>query len=247
MAKANKVPKDKKGDSITVRLGEVAVDSGQLMLCDPCYVDSEWRHSKDFPETHTVYRRASDGTLWQYRYKRDHGKTVDGEVINPFPGNYAEEVPGTGMSANDAIANGLLLVTDLREHGSITLRGSFSGPGISSSMHHGVVESAQLNFRLGHPGAGVAFRTAHGDGTYGVYADCTYDGSHWVPDRVWVGLTGMYGLTYSTPQDGITRFKQMLVLKLENLVKGKERTAMGKAAKAVADLIEGSKVKVPRG
>lgn len=25
-----------------IKIGVVAVDSGQLMICDPCYIDSEW-------------------------------------------------------------------------------------------------------------------------------------------------------------------------------------------------------------
>lgn len=25
-----------------VQIGKVGVDSGQLMVCDPCYIDSEW-------------------------------------------------------------------------------------------------------------------------------------------------------------------------------------------------------------
>lgn len=30
------------GDKKVVKIGEVGVDSGQLMLCDPCYIKSEW-------------------------------------------------------------------------------------------------------------------------------------------------------------------------------------------------------------
>jgi hypothetical protein len=29
-----------------VKIGDVAVDSGQLMVCDPCYIDSYWKKSK---------------------------------------------------------------------------------------------------------------------------------------------------------------------------------------------------------
>ena len=47
-------------DIQVVLLGEVGVDSGQLMVTDPCYVDSEWQHesrSDDENEARTV----SDG------------------------------------------------------------------------------------------------------------------------------------------------------------------------------------------
>ena len=26
-----------------IKIGEVGVDSGQLIVCDPCYIDSEWK------------------------------------------------------------------------------------------------------------------------------------------------------------------------------------------------------------
>lgn len=29
------------------KIGEVGVDSGQLLVCDPCYIDSEWEQEKD--------------------------------------------------------------------------------------------------------------------------------------------------------------------------------------------------------
>jgi hypothetical protein len=32
-----------------VKLGVVGVDSGQLMVCDPCYIDGEWREEEFNP------------------------------------------------------------------------------------------------------------------------------------------------------------------------------------------------------
>lgn len=29
-----------------IKIGEVGVDSGQLIICDPCYIDSEWKKEK---------------------------------------------------------------------------------------------------------------------------------------------------------------------------------------------------------
>jgi hypothetical protein len=34
-----------------VRLGEVGVDSGQLMITDPCYIDQEWQHDLALDDT----------------------------------------------------------------------------------------------------------------------------------------------------------------------------------------------------
>ena len=33
----------KKYEEEIVELGVVGVDSGQLLICDPCYIDSEWK------------------------------------------------------------------------------------------------------------------------------------------------------------------------------------------------------------
>lgn len=30
-----------------VILGKISVDSGQLLIADPCYIDGEWKHSKE--------------------------------------------------------------------------------------------------------------------------------------------------------------------------------------------------------
>jgi hypothetical protein len=91
-----------------VYIGEVAVDSGQLMVTDPCYIDQEWR--RESLVLASDLERA-DGTSYGYSY------------------------------------NGACNAT-------------LSGGG------HG-----QLAFGLGHAGAGVAFRTAWGDGGYPVYAE----------------------------------------------------------------------------
>lgn len=50
-------------------IGHVGVDSGQLMVIDPCYVDSEWVHG-DFTDTSGSYRKASDLTKLS---SRSHG------------------------------------------------------------------------------------------------------------------------------------------------------------------------------
>lgn len=100
-----------------VRLGEVGVDSGQLMICDPCYIDSEWKQQEEDPRPHIE-------------------------------------------------------------------KGSFSYEGICETIGD---FGGQLNYKLGHPGVAVAFRTGLGDGDYPVYAEIAD-----IPDwgervvRVWV-------------------------------------------------------------
>ncbi len=44
-----------------VHLGNVGVDSGQLMITDPCYIDSEWQH-EPFQDDR-VYQDSESGAL----------------------------------------------------------------------------------------------------------------------------------------------------------------------------------------
>lgn len=38
-----------------IKIGEVGVDSGQLVVCDPCYIDSEWKKEDlDFEQDGSV-------------------------------------------------------------------------------------------------------------------------------------------------------------------------------------------------
>lgn len=85
-------------------VGYVGVDSGQVMICDPCYINSEWQ------------------------------KTKKGEDI-----------------------------FDKKNMGKFSYSGCCSAT--LSEKQYG-----QLNYKLGHAGAGVASSTKDGDGSYPVYA-----------------------------------------------------------------------------
>ena len=134
----------------TKLIGYVGVDSGQLMLCDPCYIDSEWK-KEDFDDVR-VYRHKTTGDILQYR--------VD------FP-HYEAVIEEYGKTMNELNASG-----EWEKENYHTPVNSFSynacAKATLSEQGYG-----QLNYNLGHPGVGVAFSTAHGDGVYPVYA--TYD------------------------------------------------------------------------
>lgn len=83
-----------------VLIGQVGVDSGQLMICDPCYIDSQW-----IPE-----EESSD----------------DKRAKNEFSYNGCCETNGNNEN--------------------------------------------QLNYKMGHVGAGITFSNFGGDGMYNVYA-----------------------------------------------------------------------------
>ena len=53
------------GDEKWIKLGVVGVDSGQLMLCDPIYIDSQWKKDDDFknPKTNFSYGACGKITL----------------------------------------------------------------------------------------------------------------------------------------------------------------------------------------
>ena len=128
-------------------VGSAAVDSGQLIICDPCYIDSEWEKE----EFKFDARGCQDPKTGEKLY---YGKD--------FP-NYAEVIPKYGKSMNDL----------MKEDGWVQLPYPDADNGFS---YHACCKqtleqpgAGQLMFRLGHAGAGVAFRTAWGDGYYPVY------------------------------------------------------------------------------
>lgn len=101
-------------------LGEVGVDSGQLMITDPCYVDQEWLHE-------------------------------------PFEKLPVHEPVALGNSSDGARPR----------TNDQAFQYSYDGACQAAlSTGHG-----ELVFRKGHPGAGVAFSTAFGDGLYPVFGE----------------------------------------------------------------------------
>jgi len=58
-----------KNDPDWVFLGKVGVDSGQLMVCDPCYIDSHWK-KEDYKDDKTKPKH-------QFSYKAVCHKTLE--------------------------------------------------------------------------------------------------------------------------------------------------------------------------
>ena len=136
-------------------IGFVAVDSGQLLLCDPGYIDSEWKE-EDFEDIR-VYRHKTTGDILQYR--------VD------FP-HYESVIPDYGKTMNELNESGEWEIEEKYHAPQSPFSYNACAKATLSKDGHG-----QLNFSLGHPGAGVAFRTAFGDGTFPVYAVYSDSGS----------------------------------------------------------------------
>ncbi len=102
--------KNKKFDNGWEYAGMVGVDSGQVMFCDPCYINSEWEKGE------------GERNLFN---KKNKGKFSYG---------------GCCVSTN-------------------------------SKERYG-----QLNYKIGHAGAGVVMSSGYGDGTYEVYVKRNEEG-----------------------------------------------------------------------
>lgn len=137
------------GAELDVRLlGYVAVDSGQLMISDPCYIDSEWQK-----EPMRDIRRYIDM------------KTKDILQFRKDFTNFQEVLPGHEKSVNELIAEGMLV--KLPEDSEVNRNFSYAGAcAATNSEGYG-----ELRFKMGHTGAGLAFSTAFGDGMFPVYGE----------------------------------------------------------------------------
>jgi hypothetical protein len=130
-----------------ILIGHVGVDSGQLLMCDPCYIDSEWS-KEDFTDIR-VYEHKDTKEKLQYM--------VD------FP-HYEAEIAKYGKNMNQLIATGEWDDVPATESEFPFSYNACCKATLSDDGH------GQLNYKLGHPGVGVAFSTAYGDGVYPVYA-----------------------------------------------------------------------------
>lgn len=142
----------RKGELEIEEIGSVAVDSGQLMITDPCYVDSEWEKEKF--EDIRLYKDRDTGVVYQFR--KDFN-------------NYTETISGYDKDVNALVAEGKLVKVEMISNLNYSYRGACAATLSEAGF-------GELKFKLGHEGAGVAFRTVSGDGMYPVYAE-KYDGN----------------------------------------------------------------------
>jgi hypothetical protein len=135
-------------------IGHVGVDSGQLLLCDPCYIDSEWE-KEDFEDIRVYEHKDTKDTL-QYRVDFSHYEVV---------------IEKYGKTMNELIGTGEWEQIDKPDCKYEFSYNACCKASLSKNEH------GQLNFKLGHPGVGVAFSTAFGDGMYPVMANYDSDGT----------------------------------------------------------------------
>lgn len=151
-----------------IQIGVVGVDSGQLIMCDPAYIDHEWEQPplKSKGMMHEILQH-KDGSLWQFSYDR---KTTSRPDVKPFPGTYADVIPQYGKTPNQLRDEGEMFESNIDANAHIP-DGEFSYEGACKATLNNEDSVGQLNYKLGHAGAGVVFSTGMGDGLYPVYAE----------------------------------------------------------------------------
>ncbi|MFH0767811.1 MAG: hypothetical protein V1920_06930 [Bacillota bacterium] len=139
-------------------LGYVGVDSGQLMVCDPCYLESEW---KNVPfQDIRIYKHNKTKKLFVYL----GGKTKSPKKIGKSEAfaNY-NSITSNGKTMNEM--EKAKEVTQIDVKAKSKLIGSFSYAGVCETT---LADKHQINYKLGHPGVAVAFCSGYGDGCYPV-------------------------------------------------------------------------------
>jgi hypothetical protein len=143
------------------KVGDVGVDSGQLLVCDPCYIDSrEWIRDQE-PAGHPALILSDAGRLKFPELKRF---SVQWPFKFPTGDSYEDMCPELGMSMNEARRLGLVEEVDIDPVRDFGYRGCCDVSHLTGNNF------GQLNYAMGHAGAGVAFSSGYGDGCYPVYA-----------------------------------------------------------------------------
>jgi len=143
-------------------LGHVAVDSGQLLITDPCYIDSEWK-KKDFKDI-KIYRHKKLIKIFGYQ-KSELGKLK----IESF--ETYDQKTSTNKTMNQMIKNNE--IEEIETPKKTKLINTYSYAGICETT---MKKQHQINFKLGYRGVGIAFNSGYGDGLYPVHGHFNKEG-----------------------------------------------------------------------
>ncbi len=150
-----------------VQIGNVAVDSGQIMLGDPCYIDSNWTKDATGVGEHPIYRDLETNKLWQWVPPNGTTSKIKGrKKVNPMPGSYETRVEECQATPNELIAWGRWLEEPKHNRNPVEGKFCYAGACHATSKPE---QGGQLNFTAGHPGAGVVVSSGYGDGYYPVW------------------------------------------------------------------------------
>jgi hypothetical protein len=133
--------KNIKGSYEEVEIGVVGVDSGSIVITDPCYIDSEWEKEE----------------------------LVQKPAIILFPNGATEQVISCSkrwFELVERINDGELKI--IEDNGFDKAKNNFSYPACANqTLDKGY---GQLNYKMGHAGVGVVTSSGYGDGCYPVIA-----------------------------------------------------------------------------
>ena len=147
-------------------LGTVSVDSGQLMITDPCHIDSEWE-KKEFMDLR-MHKHSVTGQI--YAFKSPFGGTPNfGKEVELFD-NY-ENKTSNGKTMNEMLESKECIDVEIPEKAQMV--GTFSYAGICETTQAG---KNQINYELGNPGVAVVFPSGYGDGEYEVWGTFNDEG-----------------------------------------------------------------------
>ena len=129
-------------------IGHVGVDSGQLMIVDPCYIDSHWKHTEFID-------------IRRYRSNGGDDQVYPDDLVYPLDfTSYEQVISRYGKTMNQLISEGIY--TKIEDKASSEL--SYNGA-CQTSLHS--KGCGVLDIGLTHA---VVFRSGYGDGVYPVYA-----------------------------------------------------------------------------
>ncbi len=144
-----------------VHIGQVGVDSGQLMIMDPCYVDSQVNN----------YGNKTLGMAFWGEGEEEVESLLEAEGIwvEKQSGRYKVhtkepkltlEVIKEKIMQHSKDINKIVVVSPFTD--------SFYDAVCDATESH--LRAGEIPYKLGHPGLAVAFSSGIGDGSYNVYA-----------------------------------------------------------------------------
>jgi len=125
-----------------IKLGEVSVDSGQIIICDPCYIDSMWKNEEFVDQRR--YRQRGTEVILEFR--------KDFQMFN-------EVIPAYGKDMNTLIDEGEFYQLP---YAPAKHPFSYNGCCVQTLSGHGGELAG---------GSGVASSSGWGDGSYPVVAE----------------------------------------------------------------------------